>query len=716
MNVRPTPPPAPPTGLLARLRAMAEGEPEVDRSWVHPRGDGPRASHPAAGPETSVRLRVAVLVNTLVAFLAYSTVDLDVMIWPPVALVIAGAAFSHVRREHRNLALKWLLAAGMLIALWQALGNLVRGAVDPRLALAQLLFWLQVLNSFDLPRRRNLRVAILVASVLMIVTGTLSRTSDYGLILMAFAATLAWASYEGFAAEVGARPASGGRTAGLAAAVMVAAGIIGAPVFLLAPRQERTLSGVSLPLSFSIPLPDLLSPRVRPARASAGGNNTANSDTRGSFGSFAQELDLNARGAPSEEIIMRVQADRGEYWRAIAYDRFDGRIWSMGEPEAVVPYNVSQPPMRLKKPDSQAQGSMVTQTFYIERDQANMIFAALTATTVYFPTGLIWRDKYGSLRAPVQLQEEMYYSVISETPEINLRMLERAARKPIPPQFANYLELPRLSSRVRTFALDTTKGATTYHAKMLKLRDKLAADYPYKLDIASPAAGAETTDDFLFVQKAGFCQQFATALAVTGRLNGVPTRLVTGFVPGDYNPFTGLWEVKGKHAHAWVEAWLPGLGWTTFDATPSSWMPGFDGNAPKAGPYATLNAFWKFILPHAGPLLVLIGLGLLAASAWAVRDWLRARAAQGNGPGSRIYRRLRRRLHAKWGVPDRASDAPREWLAGAAREPRLETALPALTAVVARYEAVRFGGGAEAELHAAVLVAEAALGSAARRS
>jgi protein-glutamine gamma-glutamyltransferase len=50
---------------------------------------------------------------------------------------------------------------------------------------------------------------------------------------------------------------------------------------------------------------------------------------------------------------------------------------------------------------------------------------------------------------------------------------------------------------------------------------------------------------------------------------GIPARVATGYVPGEYNPFTGLHEVRASDAHAWVEVYFPGYGWSTFDPTPS---------------------------------------------------------------------------------------------------------------------------------------------------
>jgi hypothetical protein len=52
------------------------------------------------------------------------------------------------------------------------------------------------------------------------------------------------------------------------------------------------------------------------------------------------------------------------------------------------------------------------------------------------------------------------------------------------------------------------------------------------------------------------------------RVLHIPSRIATGFQGGQYNPMTGWHVVRASDAHSWVEAWIPGRGWTTFDPTP----------------------------------------------------------------------------------------------------------------------------------------------------
>ncbi len=74
-------------------------------------------------------------------------------------------------------------------------------------------------------------------------------------------------------------------------------------------------------------------------------------------------------------------------------------------------------------------------------------------------------------------------------------------------------------------------------------------------------------DDFLFESKKGFCEHYAGSFALLMRAAGIPARVVTGYQGGEVNPLNNELTVRQADAHAWVEIWLPGAGWTRVDPT-----------------------------------------------------------------------------------------------------------------------------------------------------
>ena len=82
--------------------------------------------------------------------------------------------------------------------------------------------------------------------------------------------------------------------------------------------------------------------------------------------------------------------------------------------------------------------------------------------------------------------------------------------------------------------------------------------------IAQGSAGEDFVSWFLLESKEGYCSYFASAMTVMCRIAGVPARYVEGYY---ISPVNGEAIVTGKNAHAWVEVYLNGIGWTAFDPT-----------------------------------------------------------------------------------------------------------------------------------------------------
>jgi len=70
--------------------------------------------------------------------------------------------------------------------------------------------------------------------------------------------------------------------------------------------------------------------------------------------------------------------------------------------------------------------------------------------------------------------------------------------------------------------------------------------------------------------RTGYCEQFASAMAVMARLLGIPARVAVGFAGGAFDSKKHVWKISDREAHAWVEVWFKGYGWLPFDPTPAA--------------------------------------------------------------------------------------------------------------------------------------------------
>lgn len=133
-------------------------------------------------------------------------------------------------------------------------------------------------------------------------------------------------------------------------------------------------------------------------------------------------------------------------------------------------------------------------------------------------------------------------------------------------QKEKYLQLNlNIPMRVKTLAKEITKGYDQDIYKAILIERYLRANYLYSKEVNDVPDDRDFVDYFLFDEKRGYCTYFATAMTILCRAEGIPARFVEGFVV-DANE--GKNEVLNSNAHAWVEVFIPQLGWVTFDPTP----------------------------------------------------------------------------------------------------------------------------------------------------
>jgi hypothetical protein len=97
----------------------------------------------------------------------------------------------------------------------------------------------------------------------------------------------------------------------------------------------------------------------------------------------------------------------------------------------------------------------------------------------------------------------------------------------------------------------------------------LQARHTYSLDSTTPAGDGDVIVRWMGSREPGHCELFAGSMVLLARAAGHPTRLVTGFKGGVWNPTSGSITVRNSDAHAWCEIWDEANGsWVRTDATP----------------------------------------------------------------------------------------------------------------------------------------------------
>jgi hypothetical protein len=164
---------------------------------------------------------------------------------------------------------------------------------------------------------------------------------------------------------------------------------------------------------------------------------------------------------------------------------------------------------------------------------------------------------------------------------------------------AFYLAVPeRVSARV---AESAARIAASGESRNVRLTALAAFFRERQLTYAQDElpGGPDPVDAFLFEQRRGYCEFFATAYVTMARLAGVPARLVGGYYGGEYNPLGGYYLVTDDTAHLWAEVLTDAGVWQRVD--PSQWASNAGtaigarrtaGLAPLQQLTDTLNYYW----------------------------------------------------------------------------------------------------------------------------
>jgi transglutaminase-like putative cysteine protease len=478
----------------------------------------------------------AILLAGLAGQLSASAVGaLPLGLFPVTAVLLLGAAWlSGHADEARSVILRRTGTVGSLGVALAGLPALASGGADAahlKGSLALMLLGVQVAQALGWREPRDLRTGLSCAVGLLLLGASYAPDVLVGIPIL-----LGW-----IAALVALGQLKGLRPRQLVAPTAVAV-VFGLVAFLL------------------IPVPATAGLRSR----LAGGERSSTEPpvTRTAQGSTVYSngyLDLSLRGALATTPVLRVDGSSPTLWQGSTFDTYTGRSWTSPPQEKLA---ASGPRFQVAEPTGQLRTDQVTRIGQAD----DTIWAP--GRIVSFDAGavrLAQGNGLGDLRA--LSTGSTGYSVTSELPVADPALLNRLTGTDNTD--IRWRLLPEsLPPRVGALAQQITAGVPGRWGKVQAIEQWLHANATYRLDSPVPEPDQDAVDQFLFVDKTGFCEQFASAEAVLLRTLGIPTRLVSGLAYG--TPDGAKRVYKASDLHAWVQLWVPGTGWVTSDPTAGS--------------------------------------------------------------------------------------------------------------------------------------------------
>lgn len=599
--------------------------------------------------EDSLLLRILVQLLVIVGIVATDVAAEEALNLWAVPVSIVGATWSWYRRRDRNVAAKFCIAIAMLVALLAFFTRLVGELNDTRLVLAQLLIHIQVLHSFDLPRRKDLGYSIVIGLILLSVAATISQTLTFGPLLVVFLALALPTLVLDYRSRLGLSKADDSKQKVEGAAKnknwsLFAATLspkyfgwllaitlgLGLTIFAFLPRlpgyQLRTFP-VSAPIQYQgeFDSRSILNPGyVRGGNEQGSGGGRGRNPDKGPgevdstfYYGFNQRINQNLRGEMKPQVVMRVRSQAAGFWRVLGFDKYTGQGWEISRNDRAEKVNRPRWSFQfyLNPFPNAPRIQEVIQSYTIIAQLPNLIPALAKPKELYFPTMDVAVDAEGGLRSPVELREGLTYTVISNVPVRDRSGLGQTGTN-YPKNIRKfYLDVPpKIAAKVRekteeillarTRVAKSDRAIDSPYEKALYLAQYLKQNPNYKLVKALPYL--EETEDlvegFLFGYQntqdgkkvtGGYPDHFSTVLAIMLRSIGIPARVAGGFDTGEFNPFTGLYVVKNTDAFMMTEVYFPNYGWFGFNPIPG--YPLMPASVEDNQTFSALEWFWKWI-------------------------------------------------------------------------------------------------------------------------
>lgn len=271
--------------------------------------------------------------------------------------------------------------------------------------------------------------------------------------------------------------------------------------------------------------------------------------------------------------------DEPRYLRIYSLDIFDGKKWTISPLKGRPEDRVSDGPL----PPAPGLAATVAVKRAESRITVNEEIEQLRFLPLPYPATQIdvdgdWRADQVSLMVFSTRNEAagLEYRVVSGEPQPTPDQLNRALEE----SDGRYTRLPEgLDDEVSRLAAQITRGAATPYQKAIKLQEWFTKDGKFTYSLQTKGSGGDALSRFILTDRVGYCEQFASAMAVMARMLNIPARVSIGYTGG--TKIGGSWSVGTHDAHAWPELYFAGVGWLRFEPTPAGGTGQGTAQAPR---------------------------------------------------------------------------------------------------------------------------------------
>jgi len=266
--------------------------------------------------------------------------------------------------------------------------------------------------------------------------------------------------------------------------------------------------------------------------------------TPGDISSLAQSSERAFRVSFGGEL----PAHRDRYWRGLFLDQLDGETWRQSRDR------------ELLRPGRVALDGGIGP---LQPDEYDILLE---------PTGRTWafalEDSSAVSDNLVKNDEGLFR--FNRPADTTVRYRLALDGSDVPATLDNprrYLQLPASGNpRARELAQSLKAEASGPGAMAVSLLRRFR-EQEYFYTLRPPPMPEDGIDALLFDNRRGFCAHYAGAMTFVLRAAGIPARVVVGYQGGAPGAGDEYLIVRQYDAHAWVEAWIPGAGWTRLDPT-----------------------------------------------------------------------------------------------------------------------------------------------------